>query len=474
MVRAFSGFRASGRLPRSPVFHLHLAALLVAVPIAVNVRAQGPPPADVAVTIYATRADGRGQGSGFFTTGQGRILTAYHVVEGAREIEVIHDSLGPFKRILVDSISPERDLAVLQILDPLTTTPFLPLIQTYVPDPADDFVVVGYPLQGTRQEFRTHATHRGHASSMTIFDRRRRPYFASDISVVQLNATIYSGMSGGPVIGSRGVVGVLSGSYQEGGGLAWAIPLMHMTSLRPVSKGPSEIKAWPPLTLMSPLWDSLRSIIQVNTAASPTYDRLTDATEKLARQYSEANRLAIETRTKFELARPFLQRLVNQGPAAVASDAQVPLKDAVSSFRRFSNVSEALGETWRENAAALAATFAWVTGEAKLDDQTGRALVREMTRVRDEYRDLQPGLEAYLGIDSRKTAMVLPELQSALKDASVAGEAKAWLRLFDAFTPALDAYGSGRALVFMSRDVAKYRRTARLFEPIVYRTAPRR
>lgn len=448
-------------------FRCYLALVSLAWLATAGVSTQVSDAADAVVTVYADTATGSSQGTGFFTSRSGHVLTAYHVVVGARQVRVVHERLGTLTNVRLDRISPAHDLALLQVEDPFGATPFLTLDRAHIPNPADNYRLVGFPRDGVRQEFRTQPTSRGFISSLTIREARRS-LFAGDIAVIPLDATIYSGMSGGPVIGTQGVVGVLSGSFQEGGTLAWAIPLVHVDAMHPVNKAIADLGAWPPLTLMATSWGNVRALVRVHTTAARMYDLLCEEIETLAQQYSEASRLANQTRIKFDIARPFLERLVTQGARAVASDARAPMRDAMSSFKQFSDTSESLGETGRRVAAALTGLFAWVQDEAGLSDAAGRALVADMRRIRNQYQDLQPGLDTYLGLDRQKLARALPELQQTARDTSVAGEARAFLHLFDTFTPVLDAYGSAKALMFMSRDIAKYRRTTNLFEPVVY------
>src|ERR1700751_4864982 len=91
------------------------------------------------VRIYVTLSNGRSQGSGFFTSNDGKIITAYHVIQGANAIEVRSEKLGTFTNIRVDSISPDYDLAVLQVLNS-GVTPFVNL-EDYAPSNQDNLQV---------------------------------------------------------------------------------------------------------------------------------------------------------------------------------------------------------------------------------------------------------------------------------------------------------------------------------------------
>src|SRR3954464_1321607 len=56
----------------------------------------------------------QGQGSGFIIDKQGHILTNYHVVEGAQQVEVTFSDRKKYKAQIV-GLDPSHDLAVIQI-----------------------------------------------------------------------------------------------------------------------------------------------------------------------------------------------------------------------------------------------------------------------------------------------------------------------------------------------------------------------
>ena len=77
-----------------------------------------------------------------------------------------------------------------------------------------------------------------------------------------VDVTIYSGMSGAPLLSSdNSVIGVFSGSYTEGRGIGWAIPIKYALDLMSqpqMGRRADQIGAWPSLTLMNSRWISLK------------------------------------------------------------------------------------------------------------------------------------------------------------------------------------------------------------------------
>ena len=78
---------------------------------------QAAPPndsVDSIVTIYAkTSKNTSSQGTGFFISSSGRILTAYHVVQDAIEIEVFDKNMRSLKGVRIERLDARRDLAIL-------------------------------------------------------------------------------------------------------------------------------------------------------------------------------------------------------------------------------------------------------------------------------------------------------------------------------------------------------------------------
>jgi len=59
----------------------------------------------------------QGQGSGFVIDKQGHILTNYHVVQGAQQVEVTFSDRKKYKAQIVGT-DPSHDLAIIQINRP--------------------------------------------------------------------------------------------------------------------------------------------------------------------------------------------------------------------------------------------------------------------------------------------------------------------------------------------------------------------
>ena len=177
--------------------------------------------------------EGRGQGSGFFITGEGHIVTNNHVVENAVEIEIITDNGSVLEAELVGT-DPETDLAVLKVTNS-GTYPFVDFGSSKQLRRGDWVVAVGSPLgfSGTATA--------GIVSALGKPGDFRRSQTYTDY--LQIDAAINRGNSGGPTFDMNGrVVGVNTWIASTTGGsigLGFAIPseLVNQVTSTLIDKG---------------------------------------------------------------------------------------------------------------------------------------------------------------------------------------------------------------------------------------------
>lgn len=444
--------------------------LCVALIINFCTLAQGQ---EALVRIYATLSNGRSQGSGFFTSNHGQIVTAYHVIEGASAIEVRNEQLGTFTNVQVGFISPQYDIAVLQVLNS-GVTPFVTLAD-YAPGIHDDLQVQGYPLGDPYQLIRAYATRPGFVQTKEYNDMRGERLFSLNIQVIPLGAIIFSGMSGGPVIYKNQVVGILSGSYVQGGSIAWAIPTKYVSQCKPVNLKPDRIQNWEPLQLMdSSEWKSLRSMVQMNPAAAAVSDEFSNSVEALAETYSELSKQSGQTRQDILEYRPFLERIATDSSLANDEKASRELLAEVrnplgESIEKYVDLCDQAGKQGQEVAQEMIALGVWIADQSHVDQKTGEALATKMRAIDDEHKDIQHGIDAYLGLDVQPLVQAGPSLALAMKQSlTPADEARALLAYLDAVSPFVNAYSSPQALIFMSEAISVFRQIEQVMEPVVY------
>ncbi|MBO0600561.1 trypsin-like peptidase domain-containing protein [Sporosarcina sp. E16_3] len=130
------------------------------------------------------------KGTGFSISGDGTILTNYHVIEGSDTVNVYFPEEGRFTADVVQTY-PSVDLAVLKVNR--QKLPYLTLAKktSFTANEAIHFI--GNPL-----------SFKGIANEGLIIDYIQLPDW--DEPVVMMKAPVYRGNSGSPVLNSKGLV----------------------------------------------------------------------------------------------------------------------------------------------------------------------------------------------------------------------------------------------------------------------------
>ena len=158
-----------------------------------------------------------GLGSGVVVSPEGYILTNFHVIDGADEIEVAHNDGSKYKARVVGS-DPESDLAVLRI----PADHKLPVIAFGSSDSlrvGDVVLAIGNPF-GVGQTV---------TSGIVSALGRSQLGINTFENFIQTDAAINPGNSGGALVDSRGhLVGINTAIYSRSGGslgIGFAIPV---------------------------------------------------------------------------------------------------------------------------------------------------------------------------------------------------------------------------------------------------------
>ncbi len=190
----------------------NIAVYKKALPSVVNITSN-----TVAYDFFYGAVPKQGQGSGFVIDPAGHILTNYHVVEGARQVEVTTSDKKKYRAEIVGT-DPQHDLAVIQISE-----------RSITPASMGDSknLVVGQKVYAIGNPFGLSGTMtRGIISSIRSV-RGQRGYIDE---AIQTDAAINPGNSGGPLLNSRGeVIGInsmiLTGGAEQSAGIGFAIPI---------------------------------------------------------------------------------------------------------------------------------------------------------------------------------------------------------------------------------------------------------
>jgi S1-C subfamily serine protease len=158
-----------------------------------------------------------GQGSGFVIDKEGHIITNYHVIADARQVEVTMHNRKKFKATVVGT-DPAHDLAVIQIKAP-------DLIPAVLGDSRN--LQVGQKVYAIGNPFGLAGTMtRGIVSSIRPV---REPNGAMIDEAIQTDAAINPGNSGGPLMNWHGeVIGIntmILSNVGQNAGIGFAIPI---------------------------------------------------------------------------------------------------------------------------------------------------------------------------------------------------------------------------------------------------------
>lgn len=159
-------------------------------------------------------AAGDSRGTGFSISSDGTIITNYHVIEGNETVTVAFPDEGPFSADVFETY-PMIDLAVLRINEREQTLPYLSLATETKPMRNEHVTLIGNPLR-----------FQGIVNEGTIIDTITLRSWNEE--VVMLQAPVYRGNSGSPVLNEDGqVVGVIFATlnHSEHGKVGLFVPI---------------------------------------------------------------------------------------------------------------------------------------------------------------------------------------------------------------------------------------------------------
>jgi serine protease Do len=166
----------------------------------------------------------RSEGSGFFITASGEMITNNHVVEDADKIEVELVDGSTYEAEVVGT-DPATDLALIRVKKGDRDFPHLPMGDSKALRVGEWVMAAGNPMN------------MDHTITVGVVSAKGRALGLSEVSFenyIQTDAAINFGNSGGPLVNLRGeVIGINTAINARGQNLGFAIPVNTATRIIP-------------------------------------------------------------------------------------------------------------------------------------------------------------------------------------------------------------------------------------------------
>lgn len=228
-----------GKMPRAAT--MAVAVLMAVIPKHGSAQHVARTTADIAAdvskaTVYIETHQRNGDvlaGSGFLIDSSGTVVTNFHVVANAAQVQVRLPDAEVFRVSSVRAVDKERDLAILQI-------------------PAFGLATVA---MGNSNNMRTGDRVIAIGTALGVYENTVTAGIISGIRdaagtrVFQMDAAISPGNSGGPVVNDRGeVIGIATFREKAGESLNFAVPINYVRGMLQLTASNLDVLKTEPLS----------------------------------------------------------------------------------------------------------------------------------------------------------------------------------------------------------------------------------
>ena len=178
-------------------------------------------------------------GTGMIVSSDGYVLTNKHVVEGANKVNVILDDGTAYENVKIIGTDPANDVAFVKI-ENVSNLPAVTLGDSKTMNVGQQVIAIGNAL-GQFQNTVTEGIVSGLNRSITASDSSGSAY-ESLTDLIQTDAAINSGNSGGPLVNAAGQVIGLNVATSAADNIGFAIPISSVKGMlkRVINEGKAE------------------------------------------------------------------------------------------------------------------------------------------------------------------------------------------------------------------------------------------
>lgn len=163
-------------------------------------------------------------GTGMIVTSDGYVITNKHVVDGASNISVVMDDGTRHDNVKLVATDPVNDVAYLKISD-VSNLPTVTLGNSKTITTGQQVIAVGNAL-GQFQNTVTEGIVSGTGRTIVAGSSSSSDYYETLSDMIQTDASINAGNSGGPLVNAAGeVIGINTAVSNSANGLGFAIPI---------------------------------------------------------------------------------------------------------------------------------------------------------------------------------------------------------------------------------------------------------
>jgi S1-C subfamily serine protease len=183
----------------------------------------------VATSYFGQSYTSEAAGTGIIVTEDGYILTNKHVIEGATSISVVLDDGTTYKNVEIAAVDPLNDVAFLKIKD-VSDLKAATLGDSKTISVGQQVIAIGNAL-GQYQNSVTSGIISGTGRSLTATDSTGS--MSENLSdMIQTDAAINSGNSGGPLVNAAGeVIGINTATSSTAENMGFAIPISSVKGM---------------------------------------------------------------------------------------------------------------------------------------------------------------------------------------------------------------------------------------------------